>query len=149
MENLKNKTSSENQENKKLSKEITDLKKQVENLNKPSECKIENKREENQKDDMEKLSQSLNNMIVPNLYVDPNFIPVSTAFQWKVKIDADHFSSFSPLFYNIVNGMCFQLEISFRRLITLYRYRGIKYQLQHNRLNLFFICLVIMEMLKL
>jgi len=127
MENLKNQTSCENQENKKLSKEITDLKQQVGNLNEKLKRKIDNQRE-NQKDEMKKLSQSLNNMIMLNVNeADLNFTPVSTAFQWKINIEADNFSLFSPPFYNIVNGMCFQLQtFLYKKLlyITLRRYRG-------------------------
>jgi len=129
MQNLKKQISKENQEKKTLNKEITDLKKQVENENKKLERKIENQSYESrgQKDDMEKLQPSLNSKA--------SFTPVSTAFQWKVDIESE--TTLSPPFYNMMNGMCFQLRFTLPNdfgFITLHRYRG-KYDHPTNQIS--------------
>jgi len=121
MENLKNQTSCKNQENEYLNKQL--------------ERKMDNQREK-QKDVERKLLQSSNIMMIPNIDVDPNFASVSTAFQWKVDVISEE-ALISPPFYNIKNGMCFQLgTILVENLFTigLLRYRG-KYDHPTNEIS--------------
>jgi len=136
IEKLKKQSNNANQENK----EITDLKKQVENINKEFKRKIENQSDETEKykikDEIEKLKQNLNSMIMPNIDVDPNFTPVSTAFQWNMHVDPDK-GYVSPPFYNIKNGMCFQLGATLVENlfhVGLARYRG-KYDHPTNEIS--------------
>jgi len=98
-------------------------------VEKDKQIEDQNKQIEEQKEKVLSLQQAQNNMVVPNIKIDNNFSPVSTAYQWKFNPTEVKSGSklYSPPFYNGVNSYCFQLRVKFvdecYRMI-LYRFRG-------------------------
>jgi len=101
------------------SKQIGDLKKQIESLQRSSTNSINQ-----QPSSLLPLS-----MIIPNIEDESNYAPICTAFQWKFNPTEVKFGSKknSPPFYNIMNAHCFQLVVEYETndfSIGLRRYRG-------------------------
>jgi len=106
------------------SKQIGDLMKQIKNL----------QRSQTNSTSHQPSSSSPLSMIIPNVEDESNYSPICTAFQWtfnptEVKSGID---KYSPPFYNQINALCFQLDVTYggnNFKIGLRRYRG-KYD--HN-----------------
>jgi len=120
IENLNKQINDQEKEIQNLKKQNKDKNKEVKNRNKMFEDKI--KKIEDQSDEVQKQkneiirlekSVNVNNMVLEN--GDKDFLTASSAFHWKFKLNKvrSGVQLFSPEFYNIMNGMRFQVCIDF------------------------------------